>query len=154
MSEIKFIKSNGPQSILNIDLLATISSDGEVDVNINLMDQPEDKVYKITNNDVETIEEFGTITDLMEYLSDFEISKITDLEYAERYYVDGIKFDKRDTVSASLKSPLHKEHDFIEVTRWTNHEGFDVTISDKTRFSLQDSEVDVLYLLVNKLRNQ
>lgn len=154
MSEIKFIKPNGSQSLLNIDLLASISSDGEVDVKINLMDQPEDKVYKITNNNLETIEEFGTITDLMEYLSDFETSKITDLEYAERYYVEEIKFDKRDTVFASLKGPLHKEHDFIEVTRWTNYEGFDVTISDKTTFSLRDSELDSLYLLANKLRKQ
>ena len=44
-----------------------------------------------------------------------------------------------------------KEHDFIEVTEWTNGEGFDVTFSvrnDNKSFSLTYGEYDALQALV------
>ncbi len=39
----------------------------------------------------------------------------------------------RKSVNASLRDfdYLAKEHDFIEVTEWTNLDGFDITINEK-----------------------
>lgn len=56
----------------------------------------------------------------------------------------------RRSVFADLHPYCHhaKEHDFMEVTRWANEEGFDVTIDDKT-FSLTDGQFECLVALVN-----
>jgi hypothetical protein len=46
-----------------------------------------------------------------------------------------------------------KEHDFIEVTEWTNGEGFDILIetSKKEKFSLSWGEYDALKYIAKKL---
>jgi hypothetical protein len=67
-----------------------------------------------------------------------------------------IEFSKRNTVFASLESfcVMAKEDDFIEVTQWTNYEGFDVNISDRSgnkTFSLTDGEFRALKKLVKFL---
>lgn len=46
---------------------------------------------------------------------------------------------------------LAKEHDFIEVTEWTNGEGWDITINDKV-ISLTDGQLEAIKHLVNVLR--
>ena len=46
----------------------------------------------------------------------------------------------------------HKDHDFIEVTEWSNGEGWDITVSDKN-FSLHFTEYEVLKKLIKKLSN-
>jgi hypothetical protein len=64
-----------------------------------------------------------------------------------------IKFSKRNTAFSELKPfcTYAKESDFIEVTQWSNLEGFDVTISDNMgnrTFSLTDGEFTALKKLV------
>ena len=64
-----------------------------------------------------------------------------------------IKFSKRNTAFGKLKPfcTYAKESDFIEVTQWSNLEGFDVTISDNMgnrTFSLTDGEFTALKKLV------
>ena len=61
-----------------------------------------------------------------------------------------IKSYTRRSVFTELAPYCHhaKPDDFMEVTRWANEEGFDVTIDDKT-FSLTDGQFDCLMSLVN-----
>lgn len=46
---------------------------------------------------------------------------------------------------------LAKKDSFIEVTEWTNGEGYDITIDDKN-LSLTSGELDAINYLVNSLR--
>lgn len=46
---------------------------------------------------------------------------------------------------------LAKEDDFIEVTEWTNGEGWDISISDKKQFMLTRGELDAINYLANTL---
>jgi hypothetical protein len=46
----------------------------------------------------------------------------------------------RRSVVKELNDVWHKEHDFIEVTEWTNGEGWDIQISEKEKFSLHFTE--------------
>jgi hypothetical protein len=46
---------------------------------------------------------------------------------------------------------LSKTGDFIEVTEWTNGEGFDVTISDRSSFIMTWGEFKLLKKLVKML---
>lgn len=55
---------------------------------------------------------------------------------------------------ASLKgvSPTAGEDDFMEVTEWSNYDGYDVLITRKTseeRFSVTHEELSLLNVLVN-----
>jgi hypothetical protein len=45
---------------------------------------------------------------------------------------------------------LAKKDDFIEVTEWTNGEGFDITINDKI-FSLTDGQIKAINYLIQTL---
>jgi len=67
-----------------------------------------------------------------------------------------IEFSKRLAAFTALKPfcSMAKEDDFMEVTQWTNIEGFDVTISDRLGnriFSLTDGEFSALKKLVKSL---
>ncbi len=46
---------------------------------------------------------------------------------------------------------LSKQSDFVEVTEWTNGEGFDVTISDRFMFGITRGEFKLLKKLVKIL---
>jgi hypothetical protein len=48
----------------------------------------------------------------------------------------------------------HKEHDYIEVTEWSNGEGWDIAISDNKMLSLHFTEFAVLKELIERLENQ
>ena len=55
---------------------------------------------------------------------------------------------KRKSVSEKLKvfNPSSKEESFIEVTEWTNGEGWDISIDDRS-FSLHMDELDAIIYL-------
>lgn len=64
-----------------------------------------------------------------------------------------IKFSKRDSVFCELKKYCHLSgnNDFIEVTEWTNGEGWDIIInasSGNQSFSLTNGQLDLLNILV------
>lgn len=61
-------------------------------------------------------------------------------------------YSSRKSVNAKLKDfdYLAKDHDFIELTVWTNHEGVDVTINDRT-IQLTFGEIDAIKKLTKKL---
>ena len=66
-----------------------------------------------------------------------------------------IQESNRRSVFSELKPFDHfaGEHDYIEVTEWTNGEGFDVEVSGKlpTRFQLTYGEYKLLKILVKKI---
>jgi hypothetical protein len=58
------------------------------------------------------------------------------------------KNDRR-ALMATLNDAWHKEHDFIEVTEWSNGEGWDIAINEK-QFQLHFTEWDVLKKIIKK----
>lgn len=64
------------------------------------------------------------------------------------------KFNIKDrkSVNADLNDfcYLAKPHDFIEVTNWSNLDGYDITIGEK-QFTLTVGELDAIKALVKKL---
>lgn len=63
-----------------------------------------------------------------------------------------LNFNSRKSVSDDLNKYciFAKDDDFIEVTQWTNGEGWDITINDK-RIYLTDGELKAINHLVNSL---
>jgi hypothetical protein len=61
-------------------------------------------------------------------------------------------FNTRKSISDKLKKYcyLAKEDNFIEITEWTNGEGWDISINDKL-FSLTRGEVDAISYLTKTL---
>ena len=62
-----------------------------------------------------------------------------------------IEFYKKPSVFTYFNDPYHKGSDFIEVTEWSNGEGWDVQINDDKHFSLHDTEFEMLKKLIKKL---
>ena len=60
------------------------------------------------------------------------------------------KNDRR-ALMATLNDAWHEAHDFIEVTEWSNGEGYDIAISGNKSFSLHFTEWRVLKKLIKKL---
>lgn len=65
-----------------------------------------------------------------------------------------IKVSKRRTVFSELKPYCHHsgENDYMEVTEWSNGEGYDIMIDRKNsgeKFSLTHGEVELLMVLLN-----
>lgn len=62
-----------------------------------------------------------------------------------------IEVTTRKAKFTNLKPYCHhsKEHDYMEVTDWSNGEGLDVNINDKKHISLTWGELDALQVLIN-----
>lgn len=64
---------------------------------------------------------------------------------------------KRKTVFAELEQfdYMSKENDFIEITKWTNGEGFDIEINSSNQqvFQLTFGQFDAIKSLLNELEN-
>jgi hypothetical protein len=65
-----------------------------------------------------------------------------------------IKVDQRRAVLSELKGYCHHagENDYMEVTQWSNGEGFDIVIERKgstEKFSLTYGEWELLQVLIN-----
>jgi hypothetical protein len=151
MKATKFLISNG--SIMDLELLLTVYEDNTYNLVKDLNDFEASRlVYSVDNDDPSTLDKWGLIIELSNYIKELINDKLDALSYAEANYVGTIKYQDRKSVFAELKSIYVKEHDFIEVTEWTNGEGFDITISDNKQISLHETELDVINLLVKKLR--
>jgi hypothetical protein len=66
--------------------------------------------------------------------------------------VKDIEYNKRRSVHCSLKTFdfLAKDSSFIEVTEWTNGEGFDISIDDK-QISLTHGELEAINFLTKSI---
>lgn len=60
--------------------------------------------------------------------------------------------NERKSISCSMKqfNPIASDNSFIEVTEWTNGEGYDVIIDDK-QYSLHYSEIEAINYLIKSL---
>ena len=68
-----------------------------------------------------------------------------------------INENHRRAVNAELEGMLHRDGDFIEVTEWSNGEGYDVTISNSYKqesFSIHYAEWKVLKKLIKHLEEE
>ena len=70
-----------------------------------------------------------------------------------------MEFNSRKSVNDKLKKYdyLAKDEDYIEVTEWTNGEGYDITIaggSNYKQFSLTDGELEAIKYLTKSLEIQ
>lgn len=63
-----------------------------------------------------------------------------------------MEFKKRKSVNARLKKfdCLAKDHSFIEVTEWTNGEGWDINIDDR-HIALTMGELEAIIFLTKAL---
>ena len=63
-----------------------------------------------------------------------------------------MEFNSKKSVNDNLKKYdyLAKEDDFIEVTEWTNGEGYDIMINDET-ISLTEGQLNAINYLVKSL---
>lgn len=62
-----------------------------------------------------------------------------------------IEINDRKSAMAKFEDVWHKEHDFMEVTQWSNCEGWDVQINDTTHFSIHFTEFKALKKLIKEL---
>lgn len=62
-----------------------------------------------------------------------------------------IEVTTRKAKFTNLKPYCHhsKEHDYMEVTEWSNGEGLDININDKKHISLTWGELEALQVLIN-----
>jgi hypothetical protein len=65
-----------------------------------------------------------------------------------------IKIGNRKAAFCELKYYCHLagDHDYMEITKWTNGEGYDICIDRKhgsERFSMTEGEIQLLQVLVN-----
>ena len=64
---------------------------------------------------------------------------------------ENIEEHNRRSVSTSMKDAWHKEYDYIEVTEWSNGEGYDIDISGEKSISLHFTEYDVIKKLIKHI---
>ena len=64
-----------------------------------------------------------------------------------------MEFNSRKSISDNLKKYdyLAKDEDYIEVTEWTNGEGYDITINDDKIISLTEGQINAINYLVKSL---
>lgn len=64
-----------------------------------------------------------------------------------------MEIEKRKSVYDDLDKYdyLAKDNEFIEITRWTSGEGWDININDKL-FSITEGQLDAINYLVNVIR--
>jgi hypothetical protein len=66
-----------------------------------------------------------------------------------------MEINKRKSIYDTLSKydPLcNSDSDYIEITEWTNGEGWDITINDTKHFSLTDGELDAINYLIKHLQ--
>lgn len=99
-----------------------------------------------TDNTAQGIE---TIGDIREH-----IKLEQDMKEREEKDHKKIFFNKRTSVFMPLETGWSKEGDFIEVTEWTNGEGYDVQINEKQQFSIHFTEWEAMKKLIAYLEEK
>ena len=63
-----------------------------------------------------------------------------------------MKFNDRKSISDNLNkySPFANDSDFVEITEWTNEEGWDIRFTERT-ISLAREELDLINFLTKAL---
>ncbi len=109
---------------------------------------PDDTLVEATDN---TPQGIYTIGDIREYIRKRSKAEAEPEEEDESSWIKDpskIEIRQRKSVFVPLVDAWHKEHDYIEVTEWSNGEGWDIVISDDKQFSLHFTEFAVLKELI------
>jgi hypothetical protein len=101
-----------------------------------------------TDNTAQGIYTIGDIRDT--------IRKQLAVEQDNEAWIDTKKIEvkPRNSAFVTMTDVWHKEHDYVEVTDWTNGEGWDIAISDKKIVSLHFTEFEAIKALIEHLGNQ
>jgi hypothetical protein len=107
---------------------------------------PDETKVEPTDN---TAQGIYTIGDIKDYIREAAEDAEDDLEDSS-WIKDPSKIErnKRNTIFVPLVDAWHKDNDFVEVTEWTNGEGWDITISDQKIISLHFTEFAVIKELI------
>jgi hypothetical protein len=132
-------------------IVASSDPSGLLAYNKILLDmlQPTTKIEKFVGS---VSEETMTVADLREL--------IEEQEFETKPIHDPKDFDvkSRKSVFTYLKSGWHKEGDFVELTEWTNGEGWDISIctsSEGTKMvSLHFTEFELINQMIKFLENE
>jgi hypothetical protein len=91
-----------------------------------------------------------TIGDIREHIRKQEEAEQPEETESQSWIKDPSKIErnKRNSISVPLQDVWHKEHEFVEVTEWSNGEGWDITISDEKQISLHHTEFAVIKELI------
>jgi hypothetical protein len=106
------------------------------------------------DTDANGIATIGDIRKFIKSLEDDVEDSLSDAEYAKKHYVGNIEVATRKSIFAELTTAWHKKHDFIEITQWTNGEGYDINVSTslgEKHISLHETEFAVIQLLISEL---
>jgi hypothetical protein len=105
---------------------------------------------KVTPTD-NTAQGIHTIGDIQAHIRKQQAVK-KDTEPAEEWIDrEKIELGKRSSAFVNLHDAWHKKHDFVEVTEWTNGEGWDIAISDNKMLSLHFTEFEAIKALIDAL---
>jgi hypothetical protein len=109
---------------------------------------PDETKVTPTDNSAQGIHTIGDIRDL--------IRKQLAVEQDNEAWIDTKKIEvkPRNSAFVTMTDAWHKEHDYVEVTDWTNGEGWDIAISDKKIVSLHFTEFEAIKALIEHLGNQ
>lgn len=98
------------------------------------------------------VEETMTVSDLRELIEEQEF------ESKPIHNTEDFEVKSRKSVFTYLKSGWHKEGDFVEITEWTNGEGWDINIctsSEGTKmFSVHFTEFELINQMIKFLENE
>jgi hypothetical protein len=98
-----------------------------------------------------------TIGDIRAYMRKRSLSEAESEDTEDSSWIKDpskIETRQRKSLFVPLNDEWHKEHDYLEVTEWSNGEGWDIVISDNKQFSLHFTEFAVLKELIAHLENQ
>ena len=98
-----------------------------------------------------------TIGDIREYIRKRSKAEAEPEEEDESSWIKDpskIEFRQRKSAFVPIQDAWHKEHDYIEVTEWSNGEGWDIVISDDKYISLHFTEFAILKELIERMENQ
>ena len=110
---------------------------------------PDDTEVYPTDN---TAQGIHTIGDIRAHIEKQQSGMEDVLEEAEEWIdTKDIEMSSRRTAFVRLKDAWHKPHDYVEVTEWTNGEGWDIAISDKKIVSLHFTEYEAIKSMIKHL---
>jgi hypothetical protein len=115
---------------------------------------PNDMPVFTVDTDANGIMTIGDIRKFIKSLEDDAEDSLSDAEYAKKHYMGKVDVGTRKSIFAELTTAWHKEHDFIEITQWTNGEGYDINVSTslgEKHISLHETEFAVIQYLISEL---
>ncbi len=62
-----------------------------------------------------------------------------------------LKINNRKSIFVEMNDAWHDKHDFIEVTEWTNGEGWDIQLPNGNIISLHFTEYEIIKELIKTL---